>query len=142
MTDPAAPGPVLAAGGVVWRRGATDEIEVVLVHRPRYDDWSIPKGKLDPGETDEVAALREVAEETTIEAELGPELPSTTYLDRSGKHKRVRYWAMTALSGQPGAANEVDAAAWVPVSQAAGLLTYPRDLTVVNALIRMLDGAG
>jgi 8-oxo-dGTP pyrophosphatase MutT (NUDIX family) len=130
-------GPVLAAGGVVWRR-AGSEIEVVIVHRGRYDDWSLPKGKLDPGESDEEAALREVQEETTIEAALGPELPSTTYLDRSGKHKRVRYWAMTVVSGDAAGAHEVDDARWVTLDQAAAQLSYPHDVEVVEALTAAL----
>jgi 8-oxo-dGTP pyrophosphatase MutT (NUDIX family) len=131
--------PVLAAGGVVWRRDpAGSEVEVVLVHRPRYDDWSLPKGKLDEGETDEQAALREVEEETSLVACLGPELPATTYLDRSGKQKRVRYWAMTVVSGQPTGANEVDRADWVPLSEAARRLSYPHDVMVVNALLDAL----
>jgi 8-oxo-dGTP pyrophosphatase MutT (NUDIX family) len=140
--SPASPAPelVLAAGGVVWRRGPDGTVEVVLVHRPRYDDWSLPKGKLDPGETDEQAALREVQEETTLTASLGPELPSTTYLDRSGKHKRVRYWAMTVVDGTPAACNEVDAAVWVPVEEAATRLTYTRDVEVLGALARAIDG--
>jgi 8-oxo-dGTP pyrophosphatase MutT (NUDIX family) len=131
--------PVLAAGGVIWRKPSSDsEVEVVLVHRPRYDDWSLPKGKLDEGETDEQAALREVEEEAGVIATLGPELPPTTYLDRSGKHKRVRYWAMTVVSGQPTGANEVDHAAWVPISEATGRLSYSHDVEVVNALLNAL----
>lgn len=132
-------GPVLAAGGVVWRRSAGGSLEVVLVHRPRYDDWSLPKGKLDPGETDEEAALREVHEETCVEACLGPELPTTTYLDKSGKHKRVRYWAMTVVAGEPAAANEVDRAEWVPMEEAAQRLTYEHDVSVLRALSGVLD---
>jgi 8-oxo-dGTP pyrophosphatase MutT (NUDIX family) len=126
---------VLAAGGVVWRR--TDRrIEVVLVHRPRYDDWTFPKGKLDVGETDEQAAVREVMEESSLAVELGPELPSTTYLDKSGKHKRVRYWAMTTADGaEPAGANEVDEARWVDLDEARSLLTYPRDVELVDALV-------
>ena len=129
---------VLAAGGVVWRRSPDGEIEVVLVHRPRYDDWSLPKGKLDPGETDEQAARREVTEETTLVTELGPELMSTTYLDKSGKHKRVRYWAMTVVSGTPQGANEVDRAEWVPLREATGRLSYPHDVEVVAALVEAI----
>jgi 8-oxo-dGTP diphosphatase len=130
---------VLAAGGVVWRKQSADsEVEVVLVHRPRYDDWSLPKGKLDEGETDEEAALREVEEETSVVAALGPELPPTTYLDRSGKHKRVRYWAMTVVAGEPLGANEVDRADWVPLSEAAARLSYAHDVIVVNGLLDAL----
>ena len=131
---------VLAAGGVVWRRDGDGGLEVVLVHRPRYDDWSLPKGKLDPGETDEQAALREVEEETSLVGVLGPELPTTTYVDRSGKTKRVRYWAMTVASGVAAGANEVDAAEWVPIAEAAERITYERDVGVLRALPGALDG--
>jgi 8-oxo-dGTP diphosphatase len=126
---------VLAAGGLVWRRAGDGAVEVVVVHRPRYDDWSWPKGKLDPGETDEEAALREVLEETSLHAELGPELLTTTYLDRSGKHKRVRYWAMTADHESPAAANEVDRAVWMSAEVAASRLTYSRDVEVLESLL-------
>ena len=130
-----------AGGGVVasarrWRRGG------VLVHRPRYDDWSLPKGKVDPGETDEQAALREVQEEASVEARIGPELPTTTYLDRSGKQKRVRYWAMTVaggdpLAGQRGGRGQVGAA-----PEARTRLTYPRDVVVLDALVDVRGGVG
>ena len=131
--------PVLAAGGVVWRKVSADaEVEVVVVHRPRYDDWSLPKGKLDEGETDEEAALREVEEEASVVAVLGPELPATTYLDRSGKHKRVRYWAMTVVSGHPVGANEVDRAEWVPLDEAVGRISYPHDREVLASLLDAL----
>jgi 8-oxo-dGTP pyrophosphatase MutT (NUDIX family) len=135
VTEPASPGgPVLAAGGVVWRRDGSGRLEVVLVHRPRYDDWSLPKGKVDPGESDETAALREVEEETTVKARLGQELPTTVYLDRSGKQKRVRYWAMTVEEGSPRGANEVDQALWVPWDDAPGRLSYVHDAGVLAAL--------
>ncbi len=126
------PDVVLAAGGVVWRRQG-DRVHVVLVHRPAYDDWSLPKGKVDPGETDEDAALREVEEETTVVAALGSELPSTMYLDRSGRFKRVRYWAMTVVSGEPGGANEVDCAEWVDLPEAVSRLSYSHDIDVLEA---------
>ena len=133
---------VLAAGGVVWRRN-DERLEVVLVHRPRYDDWTFPKGKLDAGESDEDAARREVMEEASITADLGPELPSTTYLDKSGKHKRVRYWAMTAVDGgEPTGANEVDEARWVNLDEARGLLSYPRDVELIDALQETVVGGG
>ncbi len=138
---PAADGPaaaqaktVRAAGGAVWRRVGDGVVEVVLVHRPRYDDWSLPKGKVDPGETDEQAAIREVREETSVDARIGPELPTTTYLDRSGKRKRVRYWAMTVDRGSPAGDNEVDEAIWVRLDEARTRLTYPRDVVVLDAL--------
>jgi 8-oxo-dGTP pyrophosphatase MutT (NUDIX family) len=125
--------PVRAAGGAVWRR-SRDGIEVVLIHRPRYDDWSLPKGKVDPGETDEEAALREVLEEASVVGRLGPELVSTAYLDRSGKYKTVRYWAMTVAEGEPCAANEVDQVAWLVLPDARDLLSYPRDQPVLDEL--------
>jgi 8-oxo-dGTP diphosphatase len=131
---------VRAAGGAVWRRRDDGTVEVVLVHRPRYDDWSLPKGKADPGETDEQAAVREVLEEAGVVGELGPELPTTTYLDRSGKKKRVRYWAMTVTSGQVGADHEVDEAAWVPLAEARQRLSYPRDVEVLDALALKCSG--
>ena len=124
---------VQAAGGFVWRehRG---QWQVLLVHRPRYDDWSLPKGKVDPGETDEEAALREVHEEASIEARIGPELPTTTYLDRSGKQKRVRYWAMTVAGGNPAGANEVDEVRWLPLDRVDEQLSYERDRVVLRPL--------
>lgn len=129
---------VRAAGGVVWRRsGAT--VEVVLVHRPRYDDWTLPKGKVDAGESDEDAALREVLEEASIQAALGAELPSTTYLDRSGKDKRVRYWAMTVVGGSPAGDNEVDLAEWVALDEARSRLSYPHDVVVLDALRNVIE---
>jgi 8-oxo-dGTP pyrophosphatase MutT (NUDIX family) len=128
-------GVVAAAGGAVWQAaGPGGEIEVVLVHRPRYDDWSLPKGKLDPGESYETAALREVEEETGLTCRLGPELPSTSYADKSGRFKLVRYWAMTVLSGSVGGHHEVDDARWFRLPGARLQLTYPRDVDVVDAL--------
>jgi ADP-ribose pyrophosphatase YjhB (NUDIX family) len=82
----------------VWRR-VPSGVDVVLVHRPAYDDWALPKGKLEPGETDEEAALREVREETGLSCRLGTELPSTTYADGQGRPKVVRYWTMTVVPG-------------------------------------------
>lgn len=125
---------VQAAGGVVWRRSPAGHVEVLLVHRPRYDDWTLPKGKLAPGENHAGAALREVEEETGLRCTLGPELPATTYVDRKGRPKRVRYWAMTPAGGQFTPTEEVDESRWVPVGAAALHLTYPRDRSVVDAL--------
>jgi 8-oxo-dGTP pyrophosphatase MutT (NUDIX family)/catechol 2,3-dioxygenase-like lactoylglutathione lyase family enzyme len=124
---------VHAAGGVVWRRTANG-LEVVLVHRPRYDDWTLPKGKRERDESDEAAALREVEEESRIRGRLGPELAGTTYIDRSGRTKAVRYWAMTVAGGRAGGDNEVDEATWLPLADAREALTYARDRPVLDAL--------
>ena len=123
-----------AAGGVVWRRSPTGDAEVLLVHRPRYDDWSLPKGKLDPGETWEEAALREVREETGVIARLGSELPSVRYTDNRGRPKLVRYWVMEPIEVPDFAPNdEVDELAWLDARAAAERLTYPRDRDLVVA---------
>jgi 8-oxo-dGTP diphosphatase len=118
---------VRAAGGVVRRDG-----RIAVVHRPRYDDWSLPKGKLDPGETWEEAALREVREETGLECELGEELSSTTYRDRKGRFKLVRYWLMDPVGGEFAPNDEVDELRWLAPAEAVALLTYPRDQQLVQ----------
>jgi 8-oxo-dGTP diphosphatase len=118
---------VLAGGGIVWRQNEGGGLEIVLVHRPAYDDWSFPKGKLDPGETEAQAALREVEEETGLACRLGPEIGTTSYRDPKRRPKTVRYWEMTPATGTLTAANEVDDARWVPLEEAQGLLTYERD---------------
>jgi 8-oxo-dGTP diphosphatase len=118
-----------AAGGVVERDG-----RVLLVHRPRYDDWSFPKGKLDPGESFEDAALREVQEETGLRCTLGRELPSAEY-EVNGRPKLVRYWVMTALAELDFAPNdETDDLRWVTPDEARSLLSYDRDRDVLSAL--------
>ena len=129
---------VQAAGGAVWRRSASGGLEVLLVHRPRYDDWTVPKGKLDPGEGHAAAAVREVEEETGLRCTLGPELVSTEYVDRKGRPKQVRYWAMTPAGGEFTATDEVDEVRWVPVEAAGSTLTYARDGDVIEALRRAL----
>jgi 8-oxo-dGTP diphosphatase len=122
---------VEAAGGVVLGPDG----RVALVHRPRYDDWSLPKGKLDPGESFDEAAVREVEEETGLRARLVRELPSVEYHDNKGRPKRVRYWVME-VEEDPGfvANDEVDELRWVEPEEALGLLTYSRDRSVVAAL--------
>ena len=127
---------VQAAGGVAWRRSPTGEVEVLLVHRPRYDDWTVPKGKLERGEDHARAALREVAEETGLRCALGPELASTSYRDRRDRPKHVRYWAMTPVDGTFTPTEEVDEVRWVSVDVARSLLTYLRDESVLAALER------
>ena len=118
---------IRAAGGVVWRLTDDAEVQVLLIHRPKYDDWSFPKGKLDPGETDEQAAVREVEEETGLRCTLGHELAGTSYIDRKGRPKVVRYWEMTVSGGEVVPSEEVDVARWLPVEKADALLTYDRD---------------
>ena len=120
---------VRAAGGLVSRDG-----EVLVVHRPQYDDWTFPKGKAEPGETDEECAVREVEEETGLRCELGDELPSTAYTDTLGRAKRVRYWRMRVASGELAFVHEIDTACWVTVAEATELLTYERDLALLDAL--------
>jgi 8-oxo-dGTP diphosphatase len=118
---------------VVWRRRGDGEREVLLVHRPRYRDWSFPKGKVEKGESDEQAAVREVEEETGLRCVLGPELPSTSYTDLKLRPKTVRYWSMEA-TGDPMAGNEVDEVCWVPIAEAAERLSHGRDRAVLRAL--------
>ena len=125
---------IQAAGGVVWRRRPSGEPEVLVVHRPRQDDWSLPKGKLTPGESHEQGALREVKEETGLSVALGPELPGTSYQDAEGRPKVVRYWAMEPLSGEFEPNHEVDEARWTTLDEAARLLSYDRDRDVLAAL--------
>ncbi len=124
---------VRAAGGIPVRDGAAG-LEVLVVHRPQYADWSFPKGKCLAGESDEACAVREVAEETGLECSLQEELPSTSYHDSKGRPKRVRYWRMRAVAGDLLFENEVDDARWVSVREAEALLSYDRDREVVRAL--------
>jgi 8-oxo-dGTP diphosphatase len=126
---------VKASGGVVWRRGDRG-LEVALVHRPKYDDWSFPKGKLDEGESWEEAALREVEEEVGLKCRLGHELPSTAYRDPKGRQKVVRYRLMEPLGGEFEPNHEVDEMRWLPAAEAADLLTYEHD----RELLREVTG--
>ena len=123
-----------AAGGVVWRRGSKGSVKVLLVHRPRYDDWSFPKGKLDHGETHRHAALREVEEETGLRCETGGELPEVRYEDRKGRAKRVRYWAMEPIDGSFAPNDEVDEVRWLSLDSARDTLTYGHDQAVLDGL--------
>ncbi|MEO8695109.1 MAG: NUDIX hydrolase [Acidimicrobiales bacterium] len=117
---------VRAAGGLVVREGSAGT-EVLLVHRPRYDDWTFPKGKVDPGESDEHAAIREVEEETGYRCSLEAELPSTRYLDNRGRPKLVRYWRMRIVDGEFVVNDEVDQIEWLAPAAARVRLTYDRD---------------
>ena len=118
----------------MWRRSPAGGLEVLLVHRPRYDDWTLPKGKLDARERHATAALREVEEETGLRCTLGPELASTSYRDRKGRAKHVRYWAMTPIGGRFTPTDEVDDLRWLPLDDAKAVLTYGRDPAVLDAL--------
>ena len=133
---------IRAAGGVVWRRSTAEPstIDVALVHRPKYDDWSLPKGKVERGETDEQAAVREVEEETGLTCRRGPELPSVRYLDPRSRPKVVRYWAMTveAETARP-PDDEVDEWCWLSEGEALARLTYEHDRTVIAALRTVAD---
>src|SRR5262249_15640829 len=126
-------GIVHAAGGVISRRTERGEREVLLIHRPHRQDWTFPKGKLEPGETHEACALREVEEETALRCVLGQELATTSHRDHKGRLKIVRYWVMDPNGGVAEPRNEVDAVRWVSVEEAAQLLTYPRDRELLAA---------
>jgi 8-oxo-dGTP pyrophosphatase MutT (NUDIX family) len=131
---------VRAAGGIPVRTGSNG-VEVLLVHRASYGDWTFPKGKCDPGESDEACAVREVEEETGLACALGDELPSTFYTDARGRPKRVRYWRLDVVGGALAFDHEVDTGRWMPLDEAEGLLTYERDLAVLRALDE-LQGSG
>ena len=124
---------VRAAGGLVVREGANGG-EILIVHRPAYGDWSFPKGKLEPGEREEQAAIREVEEETGLRCRLEREVATTRYRDARGRPKTVRYWLMTRVGGRLAAANEIDDARFVPLAEASGLLTYQRDRELLDHL--------
>ncbi len=128
---------VRAAGGIPVRH-TEDGLQVLVIHRPQYDDWSFPKGKCEPGESDESCAVREVEEETGLVCALEGELPSTSYTDSKGRPKRVRYWRLRIVGGELGFRHEADEGRWVTIGGAESLLSYDRDLVVLSALA---DGA-
>ena len=120
---------IRACGGLIVREG-----RLAVVHRPKYDDWSLPKGKAKPGERDEDCALREIEEETGLRVDLGEELPTTTYLDAQRRPKRVRWWLMTPRSGEFTPSDEVDELRWLTPAEARELLTYARDAELLDSL--------
>lgn len=128
--------PTPAAGAVLWRPSdLTGMPEIAVIHRPRYDDWSLPKGKVDPGETEPVTAVREIEEETGFHAHLGRHLTTVSYPVHQGI-KTVRYWAARCVSGQFGANDEVDELQWLPPAQAITALTHPHDRKVLRRFLK------
>jgi 8-oxo-dGTP diphosphatase len=121
---------IRAAGAVLWRHDGVG-IEVAVIHRPKYDDWSFPKGKLDDGEHILRCAVREVEEETGVRPRLGRRLPARTYL-RGGRSKRVDYWSATGEPGMFVPNDEVDRVEWLPVSYAEQRLTYEHDVDLLR----------
>jgi 8-oxo-dGTP diphosphatase len=123
---------VRAAGGVVMRDGC-----IALVHRPKYDDWAMPKGKLEDGESWEDAALREVREETGFNCALREELSPVEYTDPKGRPKTVRYWRMDVLAGEFTPNDEIDELAWLTPDDALERLTYDHDRELVLMALRL-----
>ena len=130
---------VRAGGGVVRRRGPSGP-EVAVVHRPRYDDWTLPKGKANHGESDEASALREVREETGLRCELGPEVAEVRYRDHLDRPKVVRYWLMYPAAGGFVPNDEVDRLRWITPDEAMTALTYRHDRDVVRRAVAF-DGS-
>jgi 8-oxo-dGTP diphosphatase len=133
----APPGAIFAAGAVLWQagdNGAEDPL-VAVVHRPRYDDWSLPKGKVDPGETEPITAVREVEEETGFVSELGRRLAAVSYPVELGT-KKVVYWAARAIGGEFTPNSEVDQLVWLPVKEAMKRLQYPYDRKVLRRFVK------
>jgi 8-oxo-dGTP pyrophosphatase MutT (NUDIX family) len=127
---------VRAAGGIVLR-DVEGTAEVLLVHRPRYDDWSLPKGKLAGAESDRDGALREVLEETGCRCRAGEEVGRVRYLDARGRDKEVVYYSMTVLRSEPFLpTDEVDEVRWVALDAAADLLTWDRDADLLRTAVR------
>jgi 8-oxo-dGTP pyrophosphatase MutT (NUDIX family)/phosphohistidine phosphatase SixA len=126
---------VYAAGAVVWRTASPDPdeapLEIAVIHRPRYDDWSLPKGKVDPGETAPVAAVREVFEETGHHCVLGRRLVAVSYPIDLGV-KKVYYWAARSTGGEFTPGKEVDQLVWLPVAEAMKKLDYAQDRKVLR----------
>ncbi|MFJ1827781.1 NUDIX hydrolase [Streptomyces sp. NPDC088178] len=136
-----ATGPVLAAGCVLWRRSEhSGDLEVCLVHRPRYDDWSHPKGKLKRGESALDGAMREVLEETGHHCAPGAPLPTVRYTV-NGRPKEVAYWAAEATGGAFVPNAEVDRVSWLSPAAARARLTRPHDRDVLDALLAGLSSA-
>jgi 8-oxo-dGTP pyrophosphatase MutT (NUDIX family) len=122
---------IRAAGGVVCRNTRSGETEIAVIHRPQYDDWTLPKGKIEQDESAEDCALREVREETGLRCELVRPLGCTAYVDRRGRDKVACYWVMEVLGGKFRPGIEVDKLQWLSVDNAIKRLTYGRDRTLL-----------
>ncbi len=133
---------ILGGGGLITRQryGASDGgvLEVLMVHRPKHQDWSLPAGKLDAGEDLAECALREVFEETGFVCELGRELGAVDYVDQRGRVRQVHYWEMDVVSGSFQPSSEVDAIKWVPLAEALDWFTHPRDVEILEAFLAMV----
>lgn len=123
---------IRAAGGLVFRKGRAGEIEIAVIHRPSYDDWTFPKGKMEPDESPEDCALREVREETGLRCQLLRPVGCTAYVDRRGRDKVACYWLMEAQGGRFKPGLEVDRLLWLSVEDAAKRLTYGRDRALLE----------
>jgi 8-oxo-dGTP diphosphatase len=122
---------IRAAGGIVCRTARSGETEIAIIHRPAYDDWTFPKGKVEPDESPEDCALREVREETGLKCELMRPLGCTAYVDRRGRDKVACYWVMEVQGGRFKPGIEVDRLLWLSVDDAIKRLTYDRDKTLL-----------
>jgi 8-oxo-dGTP diphosphatase len=139
MTGPATgehlgAGPVLAAGGIVCRASEAGGWDVAVVHRPEHLDWTLPKGKLEPGESLEQCALREVLEETGYECLLGRFVGEVEYLDRHARMKVVSYWLMQPTAGAFAPNAEVDELCWLPITDAVAALSYRHDRELLESV--------
>ncbi len=128
MTDDS----IHAAGCVLWRRSSSGGVELALAFRPRWSDWSWPKGKIKKGETARAAALREVQEETGHTCRLGSGLPPSHYVDHAGREKEVKYWAAESTGGAFTPNDEVSELVWLPPDEARERLTYERDRELIS----------
>jgi 8-oxo-dGTP pyrophosphatase MutT (NUDIX family) len=129
---------VRASGGIVVRKRNDGVVEVALVHRPSYDDWTFPKGKRAPGERDRQTALREVGEETGLVCRIERPIGTIRYRDRKDRPKTVVYWLMTPIGGTFHTSAEVDELRWLPIDQAGDLLTYQHDRSLLESGAELL----